>query len=147
MATHRRSDHLISHLADWINPIVRGWMNHYGAFYRSALYPLLGRINAYLLRWVRRKYKRLRGSRKARTAWNNAIRKDRVPSPTGLGSRTPPRSGDQSDKSRITGDCYVRFCEGPGVRSPRATRRDESVLNGVLGHGLSGGSICKVANH
>jgi hypothetical protein len=41
----------------------------------------------------------------------------------GLGSRTPPRSGDQSDKSRITGDCYVRFCEGPGVRFPRATRR------------------------
>jgi hypothetical protein len=39
---------------------------------------------------------------------------DRVPSPTGLGLRMPPRSGDQSDKSRITGDCYVRFCEGPG---------------------------------
>jgi hypothetical protein len=31
-----------------INPIVRGWVNYYGAFYRSALYPLLGRINAYL---------------------------------------------------------------------------------------------------
>lgn len=29
----------------------------HGAFYRSALYPLLERINAYLLRWVRRKYK------------------------------------------------------------------------------------------
>jgi hypothetical protein len=50
-------------------------MNHYGAFYRSALYPLLERINAYLLRWVRRKYRRLRGSRRARTAWNKAIRK------------------------------------------------------------------------
>ena len=25
----------------WINPIVRGWMQYYGAFYRSALYPLL----------------------------------------------------------------------------------------------------------
>jgi RNA-directed DNA polymerase len=62
-------------LAQWINPIVRGWMNYYGAFYPSALYPLLERINAYLLRWVRRKYKRLRGSRKARTAWNNAVQK------------------------------------------------------------------------
>ena len=29
-----------------INPVVRGWMNYYGAFYRSALYPLLARINA-----------------------------------------------------------------------------------------------------
>ena len=71
---HHRTSLTEKDLADWINPIVRGWMNHYGAFYRSALYPLLERINAYLLRWVRRKYKRLRGSRKARTAWNKAIR-------------------------------------------------------------------------
>ena len=28
-------------LADWINPMVRGWMQYYGAFNRSALYPLL----------------------------------------------------------------------------------------------------------
>ena len=28
-------------LARWINPIVRGWMQYYGRFYRSALYPLL----------------------------------------------------------------------------------------------------------
>ena len=32
-------------------------MQYYGAFYRSALYPLLTRINAYLMRWVRKKYK------------------------------------------------------------------------------------------
>jgi hypothetical protein len=30
-------------------------MNYYGAFYRSALYPLLARINAYLMRWLRKK--------------------------------------------------------------------------------------------
>jgi RNA-directed DNA polymerase len=50
-------------------------MNYYGAFYRSALYPLLERIDAYLLRWVHRKYKRLRGKKKARAAWNRAVRK------------------------------------------------------------------------
>ena len=50
-------------------------MNYYGAFYRSALYPLLERINAYLLRWVRRKYQRLRGKKKARATWNRAVRK------------------------------------------------------------------------
>ena len=54
----------------WINPVVRGWMQYYGAFYRSALYPLLGRINAYLMRWSRKKYKRLRGRKKAQDAWN-----------------------------------------------------------------------------
>jgi hypothetical protein len=40
-----------------------------GAFYRSALYPFLARINAYLMRWSRNKYKRLRGRKKAREAW------------------------------------------------------------------------------
>ena len=42
-----------------------GWMQYYGAFYRSALYPLLQRINAYLMRWIRKKYKRLRAFKKA----------------------------------------------------------------------------------
>ena len=40
-------------------------MQYYGAFYRSALYPLLSRINAYLVRWIRKKYKRLRAKKKA----------------------------------------------------------------------------------
>jgi hypothetical protein len=45
-----------------------------GAFYPSALYTLLARINACLLRWLRKKYKRLRGRRKAQDAWNRAVR-------------------------------------------------------------------------
>jgi RNA-directed DNA polymerase len=62
---HRRTGYTFADLARRINPIVRGWMQYYGAFYRSALYPLLARINAYLVRWIRRKYKRLQGKRKA----------------------------------------------------------------------------------
>ena len=39
-------------------------------FYRSALYPLLTRINAYLMRWIRKKYKRLAAQAEgAREAW------------------------------------------------------------------------------
>jgi group II intron reverse transcriptase/maturase len=60
-------------LARWINPIVRGWMQYYGAFYRSALYPLLQRINAYLMRWLRTKYERLRKRKKAQKAWEKAV--------------------------------------------------------------------------
>jgi RNA-directed DNA polymerase len=66
---HRKTGQSITDLARWINPIVRGWMQYYGAFYRSALYPLLQRINAYLMRWIRDKYKRLRPMRKAKAAW------------------------------------------------------------------------------
>ncbi len=44
-----------------------------GAFYRSELYPLLGRINSYLMRWMRKKYKRLRRRKKAQKAWERAV--------------------------------------------------------------------------
>ena len=46
---HRRIGQSFSELARWINPIVRGWMQYYGALTRSTLYPLLTRINAYLM--------------------------------------------------------------------------------------------------
>jgi RNA-directed DNA polymerase len=72
-ALHRRTGHTEADLARRINPIVRGWMNYYGAFYRSALYGLLGRINAYLLRWSRNKYRKLRGRKKAQEAWKQAV--------------------------------------------------------------------------
>jgi group II intron reverse transcriptase/maturase len=66
---HHRTGRSFADLAREINPVVRGWMNYYGAFYKSALYRLLTRINAYLLRWVRNKYRRLRGRKKAQKAW------------------------------------------------------------------------------
>ena len=58
-----------------INPIVRGWMQYYGAFYRSALHPLLSRINAYLVRWIRKKYKRLRAKKKALRCWRGIVQR------------------------------------------------------------------------
>ena len=57
-------------LAAWINPIVRGWMTYYGRYFRSALEPLLRRINSYLVRWARRKYKRLRSFKKVKKWWD-----------------------------------------------------------------------------
>lgn len=47
-------------IARWINPIVAGWINYYGHFYKSHVVDLLQRINTYLEKWARRKYKRLR---------------------------------------------------------------------------------------
>jgi RNA-directed DNA polymerase len=66
---HQHTGYTLGELARWINPIVRGWMQYYGAFYRSALYPVLKRINGYLMRWLRKKYKRLRIFAKAHAAW------------------------------------------------------------------------------
>ena len=66
---HLRTGHTLAELARKINPIVRGWMQYYGAFYRTALDPLLRRINAFLVRYLRAKYRRLRPLKKALACW------------------------------------------------------------------------------
>jgi RNA-directed DNA polymerase len=70
---HLRMSLDLTGLAERINPIVRGWMQYYGTFYRSALDPLLRRINAYLVRFLRRKYRRLRRFTKVKTVWQRII--------------------------------------------------------------------------
>ena len=55
-----RSDKTLADLARMFNNVVQGWINYYGRFYQSQLYPLLRRINEYLVRWACRKFKRLR---------------------------------------------------------------------------------------
>ena len=57
---HRHTNLSLNDLARWLNPIVAGWMNYYGRFYRSAMDPLLRRVSSYLRRWAGKKYKRLR---------------------------------------------------------------------------------------
>jgi RNA-directed DNA polymerase len=66
----------LNELAAWINPIVAGWMNYYGRFHRSQLYPLLQRINTYLMRWAGQKYKRLRSYRRFTTWWSGILDRD-----------------------------------------------------------------------
>jgi RNA-directed DNA polymerase len=72
-----RSDKTITDFARSINPVVQGWINYYGRFYKSRLYPVLRRINAYLLRWATRKYKRLRGHLLRAVRWlQNVARRE-----------------------------------------------------------------------
>ncbi|MEF9905370.1 group II intron maturase-specific domain-containing protein [Streptomyces sp. P9-A2] len=61
------------------NPTVRGWMQYFGRFYRSALTPLLTRINACLARWIRQKHKKLAALREAlQKMWEIADRYPRM---------------------------------------------------------------------
>ncbi len=64
---HLWSGQSLADLAREINPIVRGWIDFYGRFYRSELISLLKCIDRYLVRWAMRKYKRLRG--RPQRAW------------------------------------------------------------------------------
>lgn len=63
---HSMSDKHIDDLSRMYNPLIRGWINYYGQFYKSALYPIFQTLNDRLVRWVRKKYKRRKYQRKAR---------------------------------------------------------------------------------
>lgn len=62
---HTRSDLSFNDLARWITPVVAGWINYYGRFRPWELHLFVMRINAYLVRWIRQKQKRLKAKRKA----------------------------------------------------------------------------------
>ena len=64
---HCRTPASVQDLAQWSNPVIRGWLNYYGAYNRSALIPLVRSIDWHLLKWVKTKYrKRGRSWRRAR---------------------------------------------------------------------------------
>jgi RNA-directed DNA polymerase len=70
---HLRSDKAIDDLARMWNPVLRGWIQYYGRFYKSALYAVLRHFNALLVRWAMRKYKRLRRHRRRAEYWLGGI--------------------------------------------------------------------------
>ena len=72
---HRRTDLSLEGLARWLNPIIAGWIRYYGRFYRTALDPLLKRVNTYLRRWAGRKYKRLRTHQRFSRWWAGLLQR------------------------------------------------------------------------
>ena len=66
---HRRTFTTLEELARTINSTVRGWINYYGRFYKSALYSSLKGINRYLIKWGMWKYKRRRKQPKRTREW------------------------------------------------------------------------------
>jgi RNA-directed DNA polymerase len=66
----------LAEIARQINPVAAGWVNYYGRFGRTELYPLLQRINTYLMRWAARKYKRLRAWKRLKRWWLTVVGRD-----------------------------------------------------------------------
>lgn len=61
-------------LARWINPTIRGWVNYYGEFYPGVLKRFLWRLDHRIVKWARKKYRRIRTSNKRSTAWITRLR-------------------------------------------------------------------------
>lgn len=54
-----KCDKTLRDLSQMFNPILRGWMSYYGRFYGSGMISVWRHMNAYLVRWLMRKSKRL----------------------------------------------------------------------------------------
>jgi RNA-directed DNA polymerase len=72
-ALHERSDKSLDDLARMFNCYIRGWINYYGRYYKSALYPTLRHIDRILARWAHRKFKSLRRHRRRARHWLDRI--------------------------------------------------------------------------
>jgi group II intron reverse transcriptase/maturase len=74
-ALHHRSDKSLEELARMYNPVIRGWITYYSHFYKTRLRPTLRRIDAYVIRWARRKYKRMVHQTKGGRDWFDRLRR------------------------------------------------------------------------
>jgi RNA-directed DNA polymerase len=75
---HLKTTQSLEEIAEGINPAVRGWVNYYGAYYRSELGYTMYQLNNYLSRWVFRKYKRLKNKQWAKANdWLGRIANER----------------------------------------------------------------------
>jgi RNA-directed DNA polymerase len=69
----KRSDKEIDDLGRMFYAEINGWINYYGRYYRSALYPIFQHFNCTLVWWVMRKYKKLRGHQRKATHWLGGV--------------------------------------------------------------------------
>jgi RNA-directed DNA polymerase len=63
LALHMKHHWTIEQVAILVNPVMRGWLNYYGAFYGSEMSKICRHLNLVVCQWIRRKYKRLKGGR------------------------------------------------------------------------------------
>jgi RNA-directed DNA polymerase len=56
-------------VAQYLNPMIRGWINYYGKFRISMLHKVFRLLNQRLVRWVRKRYKRYKTSLRRGFQW------------------------------------------------------------------------------
>jgi len=67
-------------IAKFINPVISGWINYYGKFYRSAMRTVLNHVNYKSAKWAKMKYKRFHGKLTMSFNWlvNISIREPKL---------------------------------------------------------------------
>ena len=72
---HKRTGSKIDMIAEKLNPILRGWMNYFGKFNRSAMKRTLDCVQRRLIKWAMCKFKRFHKHRRRAEEWLLQIRK------------------------------------------------------------------------
>ena len=103
---HRRSDKTLDDLARMFNSSIRGWINYYGRFCPSALYPTLQGIDLTLARWASGKFKSLRGHKRRSRHWLARIARHQ---PRAVRSLGPALWKRPNNGSRMMREYHVRF--------------------------------------
>src|ERR1700736_6267541 len=67
------SDKAIEDRSRLYNPIIRGWLQYYGRFYRTALHSITRQLDRELVFWAKRKYKKLRRHPRRARHWIASI--------------------------------------------------------------------------
>jgi hypothetical protein len=104
-------------------PCIRGWITYYRHFYKTQLRPTLKRIDAYVIKWARRKFKRMRHQTKGARDWFDRFRRA---NPKLLAHWSLCHGNGRINGSRMNREVHVRFWESPEVKVLRATRQNRS---------------------
>ena len=71
-----RTESSLQQLKEILDPIMRGWINYFSAFYKSSLKDTARHVNQVIVNWAIRKFKRFRRSRGRATMWLKGIYKE-----------------------------------------------------------------------
>jgi len=73
----RRTSTTLEDLSRLCNPVLRGWFQYYGHFYPAQMRKLANYLELRLMRWARRKYKRLARHKRKSADWLKRIAQSR----------------------------------------------------------------------
>ena len=106
------------------NPCIRGWIIYYSHFYRTQLRPTLVRIDAYVIRWARRKFKRMRHRTKGGRDWFDRFRRaNHISSPTGYYAMA---TAEHRERCKSRGSCTVLGAPGGEIPPGNSTMMSRS---------------------
>ncbi|WP_264686501.1 group II intron reverse transcriptase/maturase [Wolbachia endosymbiont (group B) of Rhopobota naevana] len=114
----RNTHKTLEEISKIVNPIVRGWYQYYGRFYRKEIYKPLRNIERHLEKWVRRKYKKLRTHGRLARQLLGKMRKEGPETfyhwILGLGQK-------MNNGSCVSREVHAQFCEGLVGKFHRST--------------------------